>query len=341
MKHVLLAALLAFATPAAADTIHMGETPYLSGGGFFLAKAKGYFGKLGLDIDTKIFIDGAMAVPGLVSGELDLTAVTASAGLFNSIAKGAPMVIFLDRGSNAHGHGITLITASPAMVAAGLTSLKEFALLKGKKIGVGALGSINQYEAGIALQRAGLDPVKDVTWTSNVSQPDLVKMQGRDLLDAEDLAYQFGVFAEQQNMGKIVATFRDLTPDTQVGMYAVRKDYLAAHRDNVIRYAMAYIQGARDFNQVAEHPDQHPAELQMLADAVASGKADFIKGFAPYWGWAAEDGAPNIASILAQQDFWVDVFHTVPTKIKEAEMFDPSIAREATERLTREHPFGG
>ena len=337
---LMAAAPLAARMPARADTIHMGETPYISGGGFFIARAKGYFTKLGIDLDVKMFIDGALAVPGLVSGELDLTTVTASAGLFNSIAKGAPMVIVLDRGNNSHGHGITLITASPAMVAAGLTSLKEFALLKGKKIGVGALGSINQYEAGLALQRAGLDPAKDVSWTSNVSQPDLVKMQGRDLLDAADLAYQFGAFAEQQKMGQIVATFRDVTPDAQVAMYGVRKDYLAAHRENVIRFAMAYIQGAREFNAVAEHPDQHPTELQMLADATSSGKTAFIRGFAPYWGWESENGEPNIKSILAQQDFWVDTFHLVPNKIAAADLIDASVASEATTRLDREQPFG-
>jgi NitT/TauT family transport system substrate-binding protein len=340
MRFLVLAICLLLAGQAHADTIHMGETPYLSGGGFFIAKAKGYFSKLGLDLDVKIFNDGALAVPGLVSGELELTSVTASAGLFNSIAKGAPMVIFLDRGNNSHGHGITLITASPDMVAAGVTSLKDFSKFRGKHIGVGALGSINEYEFGLALQRAGLDPAKDVSWTSNVSQPDLVKMQGRDLLDGADLAYQFGAFAEQQKMGRIVATFADIIPDAQVAMYAVRRDYLAAHRDNVLKFAMAYMQGAKDFNATADHPDQHPAELQMLADATASGKADFIKAFAPDWGYNNEDGHLMTQSILDQQAFWVDTFHLVPTKIPAETLIDTSIATEARARLDREHPFG-
>ena len=56
-----------------------------------------------IEIETKQFIDGALAVPSMISGEVDLALMTPNASLFNSVAKGAPMVIFLDRGGNAHG----------------------------------------------------------------------------------------------------------------------------------------------------------------------------------------------------------------------------------------------
>src|SRR5436305_12206763 len=97
----LLAMLvLAAGEPArAADRIRVGEGPFITGGAFYVAREKGYFQKLGLDIDTKTFIDGAMAVPSMVSGELDMTFMTANASLFNSIAKGAPLVVILDRGN--------------------------------------------------------------------------------------------------------------------------------------------------------------------------------------------------------------------------------------------------
>src|SRR5919112_3119603 len=84
----------------AADRIRVGEGPFITGGAFYVARDKGYFKKVGLEIDTKIFIDGAMAVPSMVSGELDMTFMTANASLFNSIAKGAPILVFLDRGNN-------------------------------------------------------------------------------------------------------------------------------------------------------------------------------------------------------------------------------------------------
>src|SRR3984957_11635012 len=164
---LLLAAL--HSVPAFAnDTVHVGEGPFISGGPYFIARDKGYFSKLGLDVDTRIFMDGALAVPAMVSGELDITLVTMSAGLFNSIAKGAPMAIFLHRGNNKTGRGGSSINVSNTMYAAGVKGPGDLALLKGKRFGITVLGSINQYEAALALQKAGLDPRTDVRWVSNV-----------------------------------------------------------------------------------------------------------------------------------------------------------------------------
>ena len=43
-----------------------------------------------------------------------------------------------------------------------MKSLADFAQLKGKRVGLSATGSINQYLFARALQKAGLDPRKDV-----------------------------------------------------------------------------------------------------------------------------------------------------------------------------------
>src|SRR5947208_4547315 len=101
---VLGAALAANAfTAQAADRIRVGEGPFITGGAFYVAREKGYFQKLGLEIETKTYMDGALAVPSMLSGELDMALMTANASLFNSIAKGAPLVLILDRGHNRPG----------------------------------------------------------------------------------------------------------------------------------------------------------------------------------------------------------------------------------------------
>jgi len=105
--------------------------------------------------------------------------MTANASLFNSIAKGAPFVIILDRGHNRLGRAYTVINVTQTMADQGVRSLTDFAKLKGKRFGVGALGSINQFNAAKALLKAGLDPAKDVQWIVNVPQPDLMRMLGR------------------------------------------------------------------------------------------------------------------------------------------------------------------
>src|ERR1019366_1444996 len=216
----LAAATIALITPDAvnaADSVRVGEGPFITGGAFYIARDKGYF------------------------RELDMTFMTPNASLFNSIAKGAPLVIFLDRGNNKKGFAYTLVNVTQAVADQGVKSMADFAKLKGKKVGVGALGSINQYNMAQALLKVGLNPANDVHWVVNISQPDLMKMLGTGQVDATDLAWQFGVFAQQNKWGPIVATGDQMVPDVAIGIYVVRKDFLEKNRDVVVRFAMAYL----------------------------------------------------------------------------------------------------
>ena len=106
----------------------------------------------------------------MVAGELEFAGMTAAASLFNSVAKGAPLVVILDRANNRPGFGYTVVNVRQGLYDEGVRSLADFGKLKGKKFGVGAVGSINQYNLAQGLLKAGLDPAKDVQWTVNVPQ---------------------------------------------------------------------------------------------------------------------------------------------------------------------------
>jgi NitT/TauT family transport system substrate-binding protein len=324
-----------------ADVIRLGEGPFISGGGFFVAQGLDYFKKLGLDVQVREFQDGALAVPSFISGELDMSFMTANASLFNSIAKGAPLVIILDRGHNRVGRAYTVINVSQSMADQGVRSLADFAKLKGKRVGVGALGSINQFNAAKGLMKAGLDPAKDVQWIVNVPQPDLMKMLGQGQVEATDLAYHLGFFAQNNKWGPMIATGDVLAPDGQISTFAVRKDFLAKNRDVVVRFAMAYLQGVKEFNTAAADPAKYPRIVEILANSTALKNPEVIRAIAPNWSYSNEDGMPVVDSILEMQDFWSGpYFHFVEKKVTREELFDLSVAKEAKARLDREHPFG-
>jgi len=334
-------ALVATDVAGAADKIRVGEGPFITGGAFYIARDKGYFAKVGIEVETKPFIDGALAVPSMVAGELDMTFMTPNASLFNSIAKGAPLVVILDRGHNKKGFAYTLVNVTQALSDQGIKSMADFAKLKGKKIGVGALGSINQYNMAQALLKVGLDPAKDVQWVVNVSQPDLMKMLGTGQVDATDLAWQFGVFAQQNKWGPIVATGDQMVPNAAIGMFVVRKDFLEKNRDVVVRFAMAYLHAAKEFNAAAQAPDKHMDVVELLAKNTALNKPELVKGIAPNWSYINEDGMPLVDSIMEMQDFWSGkYFHFVEKKVTKAQLFDLNVAKEAQARLAKEKPFG-
>jgi NitT/TauT family transport system substrate-binding protein len=335
------AALVASLPSRAADLVRVGEGPFITGGGFFIAREKGYFKKLGLEIETKRFEDGAFAVPAIIAGELEFTLMTANASLFNSIAKGAPLVVILDRGHNRPGFGYTALSVTQAVYDQGVKSLADAGKLKGKRIGVGALGSINQYNAAQALLKAGLDPAKDVQWIVNVPQPDLMRMLGQNQVDATDLAYQFGVFAQNNKWGPIIANGDQIVPGAEIATYAVRKDFLVKNRDAVVRFAMAYLQGIKEFNAAAKNPGAHNDIVDILAQNTALNKPELVKAIAPNWSYIADDGLPLVDSILEMQDFWSGkYFSFVEKKVPREQLFDLNVAKEAKARLETEKPFG-
>ena len=72
------------------------------------------------------------------------------------------------------------IVASNAMHDAGYTAVDKAKLLKGKKIAIQAPGSIDQYLFGRAAEKAGLDPIQDLNWSSGMPYPDMIKLMGAD-----------------------------------------------------------------------------------------------------------------------------------------------------------------
>lgn len=226
------------------------------------------------------------------------------------------------------------------MADQGLRSLDDIAKLKGKRVGVGALGSINQFNAAKALNKAGLDPAKDVQWIVNVPQPDLMRMLGQNQLEATDLAYQFGYFAEKNGWGPMIAPGDVIAPNGQISTYAIRKEYLAKNRDVVIRFAMAYLQGVKEFNAAAAAPDKFPEIVDILAKSTTLKDPAVFRAMAPNWSYTNEDGMPVVDSVMEMQDFWSGpYFKFVEKKVSRDDIFDLSVAREAKARLDKEKPF--
>jgi NitT/TauT family transport system substrate-binding protein len=321
--------------------VRVGDGPYISGGGLYIARDKGYFDKMGVDIVIKPFIDATLAMPSLIAGELDIAFQGAAANLFNAIAKGALLVIFLDRGNNRVGSAYTVSVVTQSLYDQGVRTLADLAKLKGKRIGVSGVGSINQYSLSLALMKAGINPAKDVEWIVNVAQPDLMRMLGQQQLDAIGAAYNIAMFVEDNKWGKIVGTDDEVAPGGQIGIYVVDKRFLAQRRDVLVRWTMAYLQGVKDFGAAAGDPDKYPDIVAILAKNTSLNKPELVKAIAPYWSHVSENGEPNVASVMAMQDFWSGpYFQFVEKKLSREQLFDLSVAKEAKERLDREKPFG-
>jgi NitT/TauT family transport system substrate-binding protein len=114
---------------------------------------------------------------------------------------------------------------------------------------------------------------------------------------------------------------------------------LDKNRDAVVRFAMAYLQGIKEFNAAAKDPGAYPAIVDILAQNTAL-KPELVKAIAPHWSYIADDGLPLVDSIMEMQDFWSGkYFNFVEKKVSRAQLFDLNVAKEAQARLEREKPF--
>src|SRR6185295_16816733 len=247
--------------------------------------------------------DGALAMPALVAGELDLTASTLNAGLFNAVAKGAPYKLILDRGIEKPGSGSMTIVASNAMDEAGYTSTDKAKLLKGKKIAIQAPGSIDQYLFGRAAEKAGLDPTKDLDWSSGMPYPDMIKLMGAGQADAANIPVPLA--------------------------------FLAENKSAAVRFAMVHTHAGRLFNKAAAAKD---ADVIKIVSDATKVPAPLIERAAPRWTWFDEKGMPNVESCVEQGKFWNKIKLVNATVTKE-QLFDLSPATEADARLSKSNPF--
>lgn len=325
---------------AATYTVRVGDAPFITAGATWVALERGYFDKVGVKLEFKKFNDGAFIVAPLLAGELDMGSMTPNAGYFNSIARGGQLIIVLDRGRERPGRAYVPTVVSRELADKGLKTLADLHMLKGKKVGVGASGSINQYLLAKPLQKVGLNPVKDVEWLVNIPQPDLIKMMCQKQIDGANLAYNLASVVVKNGCGIMVAGWDSVDPDAQIVTYAVRREFLQKNREALVRWGMAYLQGARDFNTAAAAPEKYPDIVDALAKNTFINKPELVKAIAPNWSWVAEDGLPNVENIMTQQDFWADPFKLVEKKVTREQLFDLTIAKEAKERLEKEKPFG-
>lgn len=333
--------LAAMAAPALvraqATKFRVGVVPLLSSGPLYIAVAKGFFQKVGIDVELRSFADGALAIPALVAGELDATVATLNAGLFNAVNKGANYKLVFDRGSEKPGFGSTTMVVSTKMYEAGVTSVDKFALLKGAKFSMQAPGGIDHYMLANGLLKAGLDPRTSATYSSGLTYPDIIKSFGTGVTDAAQVPVPLAFLAEANNVGRIIGTGADIMPGAQLGCWTIPTRFLEANRPAAVKFAMAHIHAARLFVKAAETKD---AEIIKIISDATKLPAPLIEKAAPRWTGYDHDGMPNVSSVLAQADFWVNTMKLIsgPVPTKDA-LFDLGIAEEASRTLNASNPF--
>ncbi|MWD29384.1 PhnD/SsuA/transferrin family substrate-binding protein [Aquicoccus sp. SCR17] len=265
-KSAFIAAAAALtALPAAAQdltTLRVSIIPIIDIAPLQIAMTKGFFEEEGIEIDTTPTAGGAVGLPALASGAVDVTFSNSV-----SIALGA-----------AQGLGFKVIAAGSftgkeapdiaAIVAKPDAGIKTGADLDGKKLAVNTRNNVIWLYANAWVDATGGD-------SSSVTYLEVPFPQMLDAIDGGqvDAAFLVDPFLNAGVSGGAVEVagypYNTIQSEIPIGMYAVTEDFLADNPDVVDSFVTAYNKGvdwandnagSDEWNEIVSGYTRLPAE---------------------------------------------------------------------------------
>jgi NitT/TauT family transport system substrate-binding protein len=265
----------------------------------FLSIDNGYFSDEGLDVSVEFMQSGSDLTPLLASGEFQAGESSAAAGLFNALARDVDVRIVADDGQLKPDTGVAAMMVRQDLLDSGeITSLAD---LKGRTIAVTAEGSAMNLLVVQALEKIGMK-TEDVSMVTLAFPAMLAALASKDV-DAAMLTEPFITQAIGDGLASILVPGHELEPDGQQVVVMFSPD-LVGDQELGTRFMRAWLRGVQDYI-AAFGPDRvgrdaAVASLSKHLDMDAAViEAGLPKGL-------SQDGAVNLDSLAARQQFFVD-----------------------------------
>jgi NitT/TauT family transport system substrate-binding protein len=225
--------------------VHAGLVGSVSDAAFFIAREKGYFVEQLIDLDIQRFQSAADMTPLLGTDQLQVGGGAPSAGLFNAMARDIPLKIVADKGNVDPGHGYEAMVVRKDLWDKG--SIRTPADLRGKKIALASRNITPEVTLDTFLKTGGLT-VKDVTVVP-MAFPDMVNALANGSIDVGVPVEPFATLAVSKGVGVIWHRTDEIVPGHENAVVLFSPSF-AANRDAARRFMVAYLKGARDYNDV-------------------------------------------------------------------------------------------
>ena len=230
---ILLTVIVAFAVPARGQSLPKVRAAYTSIGiqfdPVYIMKELDLPRKQGLDVEVLFVPVSSRALQAALAGEIQFLTSGGVANI-NANATGADFV------------GLTATLNTFAFKILGSPDIKKPENLKGKKVAISRLGGASDFSIRYALTHWGLVPDKDVALLQVGGEPESVLALQNKAVDAAILSEPFSTVATRAG-SVLVADLSQLgVPYTMHG-FGVRKSYIRANRDVVVRFMKAYLEG--------------------------------------------------------------------------------------------------
>ena len=223
--------LTVISTAHAAERVRIGyPSPSANFYPLFATKEANLFEKYGFEPEM-IYIQGVQLIAVQVAGQLDFSSVSG--------------LVFLQ--ASIEDSDLTMLASSndsqpmKLMVHSGVTGPND---LKGRTIAVTRFGSLTDLLLRPMLKNWGLDPQKDVKLLQIGRLPDMVVAIAQKKVDGGVISFPNSLQAEKMGI-KTLVDFADSGLDIPSTTVVASRKYANAHRDTVLRFLKAYIEGTR------------------------------------------------------------------------------------------------
>jgi NitT/TauT family transport system substrate-binding protein len=294
IRHLMaaLAALAAFATPAAAqDKVKVGVFPVSSTLPYFVAVERGYFKEQNIETEMIRLIGGPPNVAAMITNQIDASAVLVTIEGMNANIKKPGVAMYISVNSQNKTYQMEQFVARKGIEA------KTIADLKGKKI-MSAPGPANVTMAKAALAAVGL---KDGDYS--IDQLDMGQHVNAMTAGTFDAGYTLEPNASTMRKLGVATTIEagviahyilgDPNANAFVGGCALTTEFIKSRPDVARRFTAAWEKAVRFINDNPKDARQHllkntftPADVVdtvpmiryfMAKDLAAKDKADYQK----------------------------------------------------------------
>lgn len=240
----------------------------LSQAALFVAQEKGYFKEQGLDVEIIVFPSAPDLLPALATGDLDVGFSAPNAGLYNAVARGLPTSIVAGMTKTSPGLYYQALVVRKDLSDSG--QIKDYRDLKGRAIGVTGYkgGGTNEIAIDGVLRSVGL--TYDDVRLENLSFPDInLAMAGKKLDVAIQnephvaLGVEQGIFVVWKNFDELVP------PEHQDSVMMYSSRFAERSPEAAKRFMVAYLKGARDYNDAFYRNKDRATVVQIAAKALS------------------------------------------------------------------------
>ena len=244
---------------AATTHLKVGVIPIVDVAPIYLGKEQGFFSKHHIDLELVQESGGAAAIPGVVSGDFQLSFGNVTSVIL-AASQNLPLKM-ISEGNSSTGDPATDFSGVVVPADSSIQSAKDLA---GKTVAVNNLKNIGEVTIRDAVDKDGGDG-KSVKFVE-LNFPDMPAAVANHQVDAAWVVEPFLTASTAQGARNVSSNFTSI-PNLTVATYFTTQQYIAEHKDVVDNFRAA-------IQQSLKYASDHPDEVRRIVTTYTPIKAD-------------------------------------------------------------------